>query len=130
LTHREIDISPASQSEQEALDEAITDFNISIAPELPRAVLHRLDFSAKDPKGRFLGGIQAKRVNWGILEIELLFVFERYRHQGITSKLLHYVEQIARQHQCHIAHLDTFDFQAKDLSQQRIYNFWNIGKCS
>jgi hypothetical protein len=54
LTHIEIDISPASKSEREALDAAITDFNISIAPELPRAILHRLDFSAKDSKGGFL----------------------------------------------------------------------------
>lgn len=115
-------IAPASKSELETLDTAITDFNIKCAPELPRALLHRLDFAAKNQNGELLGGIQAKRVNWGILEIELLFVFEKYRHQGIASTLLHHVEQIARDHRCHLAHLDTFDFQAKDFYLKHGYS--------
>jgi GNAT superfamily N-acetyltransferase len=73
-----------------------------------------------------LGGIQAKRVNWGILEIELLVVFEPYRHQGIASMLLRYVEKIARDHHCHIAHLDTFDFQAKDFYLKQGYSIFGI----
>ena len=119
-----IDISPASQSELEVIDEAITNFNIAIASELPRAILYRLDFSAKDKKGELLGAIQAKRVNWGILEIELLFVFEKHRYKGIASHLLQYVEQSARDHQCHIAHLDTFDFQAKDFYLKQGYSIF------
>lgn len=117
-----IDISPATESELETLDEAITDFNITRVPELPRAILHRLDFSAKSQNGELLGGIQAKRVNWGILEIELLFVFEKDRNQGIATRLLHHVEAIAREHQCHLAHLDTFDFQAVDFYLKHGYS--------
>lgn len=117
-------ISPASKTELEAIEDAITSFNVTIASDLPRATLHRLDFSAKNQKGELLGCIQAKRVNWGILEIELLFVFEKYRHQGIASQLLQHVEHIARDHQCHIAHLDTFDFQAKDFYLRQGYSIF------
>lgn len=119
-------IFPATQQELEMLDAAITDLNIISVPELSRAILNRIDFSAKGEEGELLGGIQAKRVNWGILEIELLFVFEKHRHQGIASKLLDHVEQIAREHQCYLAHLDTFDFQAKDFYLKQGYSIFGI----
>lgn len=117
-----INIRPAIKSELEILDTAITDFNIISAPELPRAILHRLDFSATHQNGELLGGIQARRFNWGILQIELLFVFEQYRNQGVATTLLDYVEQIARENQCHLAHLDTFDFQAKNFYLKHGYS--------
>jgi len=119
-----IRIQPALAKEIEILDHAITDYNISVVSQLPRAELYRLDFSAKSQEGELLGGIQAKRVNWGILEIELIFVFERYRHRGIASMLLQYVEQIAMDYKCHIAHLDTFDFQAKDFYLKQGYSIF------
>ena len=117
-------IMVATTPELERLNETITNYNIIVVPDLPRAMLHRLDFIAKSDTGELLGDIQAMRVNWGILEIELLLVFERYRHQGIASTLLHYVEQIARNHACHIAHLDTFDFQAKDFYLKQGYTIF------
>lgn len=117
---------PATPQELKALDDAITDHNIKVAPELPRAEIRRLDFSAKSEKGELLGGIQAYRVNWGILHVELIYVFESYRHHGIASKLLKHVEQIAKQHKCHIAHLDTFDFQAKDFYLKHGYSVFGV----
>jgi len=119
-------IVKAKPSELKSLDEAITDFNITVAPELPRAEIHRLDFAAKNIQGELLGGIQAFRVNWGILHIELIYVFESYRHQGIASQLLQHVEQIAKQHNCHLAHLDTFDFQAKDFYFKHGYSTFGV----
>lgn len=121
LNKKSDSIAPATSSELAALEAAITDFNITCAPELPRAVVERLDFSYKNDQGELLGGIQAKRINWGILEVELLFVFEPYRHQGIAAKLLQHVEDIARRHQCYVAHLDTFDFQAQDFYLKQGY---------
>ncbi len=122
ITH----ISKADPKELHALDQAITDYNITTAPELPRAELFRLDFSVKNEKNELLGGIQAYRVNWGILHVELVYVFEPYRHQGIASKLLQHVEEIARSHKCQIAHLDTFDFQAKDFYLKHGYSTFGI----
>lgn len=108
-------IAPAKAEELAAIDEAITDYNIEAARELPRAVLRRLDFVARDAEGSILGGIQAKAVNWGILHIELLFVFEKWRKAGLGEALLTYVEDSARRLGCHLAHLSTFDFQGKDF---------------
>jgi len=108
-------IAPATTDELAKLDQAITNFNIKTAAIQPLAETHRLDFSVKNQSGEFLGGIQANLANWGILYIELLFVFEQYRHHGIASLLLKHVERIACSHKCRIAHLNTFDFQAKDF---------------
>jgi len=122
--HPTLTAIPALTQELEVLGHAITDYNTLVVSQLPRAELYRLDFSAKNQERVLLGGIQAKRVNWGILEIELIFVFEKYRHQGIASKLLQYVEGIARDQQYHIAHLDTFDFQAKDFYLKQGYSIF------
>lgn len=117
-------ILEAKQAELEALDEAITDYNVIEAPELPRAEIHRLDFVAKDHEDELMGGIQAKRVNWGILHVELLYVFAPYRGRGVASTLLEYVEKKAKEHRCHIAHLSTFDFQAKDFYLRHGYSLF------
>ncbi len=122
----EYSISEADPGELKELDQAITDFNIKIVPELPRAEIHRLDFAVKNAGGRLLGGIQSYRVNWGILHVELIYVYDDYRHQGIATALLNRVEKIAREHQCHLSHLDTFDFQAKDFYLRHGYSIFGV----
>lgn len=116
----------ATAEELKKLDHAITDYNIQLASELPRAEIQRLDFVVKDQENHLLGGIQAYQVNWGILHIELLFVFESYRKAKIGSKLLQYVEDIARKQGCYLAQLDTFDFQAKDFYLNLGYSIFGV----
>jgi GNAT superfamily N-acetyltransferase len=87
-------ILKADPEELKTLDQAITDFNIKIAPELPRAELHRLDFTMKNPMGQLLGGIQSYWVNWGILHVESIYVYDDYRNQGIATALLSHIEKI------------------------------------
>ena len=116
----------ATSRELKTLDQAITDFNPKAAPELPRAKIHRLDFSAKNEKDELLGGVQAYWVNWGILHVELIYVFEDYRNQGIASTLLKRAEQIANQNKCYLAYLSTFDFQAKDFYLKQGYSVFGV----
>ena len=94
----EYSILKADPGELKELDQAITDFNIKIATELPRAEIHRLDFAVKNAMGQLLGGIQSYRVNWGILHVELIYVYDDYRNQGIATALLNHVERIAKDH--------------------------------
>jgi GNAT superfamily N-acetyltransferase len=65
-------------------------------------------------------------VNWGILHVELLYVYDQYREHGIASMLLEHVEKIARSHRCHLAHLDTFDFQAKNFYLKHGYSIFGV----
>ena len=119
-------IDQAGKEDLETLDAALTDYNIQVAKELPRAEITRLDFTIKDENGLLLGGIQAYRVNWGILHIELLYVDGSHRGRGIASSLLAHVEKIAKDHQCYLAHLSTFDFQAKDFYIKQGYVVFGI----
>ena len=119
-------ISKAEEKDLKSLDQAITDYNIRVARELPRAEIHRLDFAAKDAQKVLWGGIQAYWVNWGILHVELLYVYDQYRGQGVASMLLDHVTKIARSHHCYLAHLDTFDFQAKDFYLKQGYSIFGV----
>ena len=94
-------IYKAEETDLKALDQAITDYNIRVAQELPRAEIHRLDFAAKEPQRGLMGGIQAYYENWGILNVELLYVYDQYRSQGVASILLGHVEKIPRIHHCY-----------------------------
>ena len=49
------------------------------------------------------------------LYIDILFVKDEYRNEGLGSKLLAHVEKIAQSKGCTLLHLDTFDVQAKDF---------------
>ncbi|MCE5294448.1 MAG: GNAT family N-acetyltransferase [Chlamydiales bacterium] len=119
-------ITSAETEQLETLSEAITDYNIQVAKELPRAHLERLDFIAHDTQGTLLGGIQAYFVNWGILHVELVYVFENFRHQGIASMLLQHTETLAKTYGCYLSQLDTFDFQAKDFYLKNDYTIFGV----
>lgn len=121
-----LSIRIASYEEIKSLDRALTDDNIKAVKELPRAEITRLDFAIEDTTSKLLGGIQAYQVNWGILHIELLYVYENYRHQGIGSLLLKHVEKIAKAHNCYLAQLDTFDFQAKTFYLEHGYQIFGV----
>ncbi|MBS0635477.1 MAG: GNAT family N-acetyltransferase [Verrucomicrobia bacterium] len=119
-------ISTATSKDLHALEGAITEYNVRAEPNLPLAQIFRLDFVAKDDRGALMGGIQAYWVNWGILHVELLYVYEEFRKRGIASMLLQHVEKIAKENNCHLAQLDTFDFQAKDFYLQHGYSIFGV----
>lgn len=60
-------ICKADKKDLQALEDALTDYNIQAAKELPHAKIERLDFAVQHDDGSLLAGIQAYWVNWGIL---------------------------------------------------------------
>lgn len=59
-----------------------------------------------------------------ILYVGVLFVSEPYRHQLIGTHLLEHLEREARAKGAKLAHLDTFDFQAKDFYIKHGYDVY------
>lgn len=72
-----------------------------------------------------IGGILSE-VYWNILNIDVLWVKEEYRNKGYGTALLADVENAAKRMNCKISHLDTFDFQAKDLYEKLGYQVFGV----
>jgi GNAT superfamily N-acetyltransferase len=72
---------------------------------------------ARDESGAIIGGI-AGSTYLSSLEIEVLWVSEAYRGQGIASQLLEAIENEAKKAGCQLAHLTTYSFQAPQFYQK------------
>ena len=58
---------------------------------------------------------------WGWLHIDILWVAEKYRMQGIGSKLLKAAEEEAKKRGCHSVHIDTMSWQAPEFYKKHGY---------
>jgi ribosomal protein S18 acetylase RimI-like enzyme len=71
----------------------------------------RLHVLAHDAEGRLVGACGGEML-WGDLYIDLMWVDEKVRGQGIGSEVIRRVEVEAQQRGCFRIHLDTMSFQA------------------
>ena len=77
--------------------------------------------SVRDPvTGKAVGGLMA-RIAYSRMFVELLFVPDHLRGQGLGAKLLTQAEEIARDQACTGILLDTFSFQAPDFYKKLGY---------
>lgn len=83
----------------------------------------RLVLLVRDEAGTVVGGLLGDTF-WGGLAINILWLAESLRGQGVGSALLAQAEQIARERGCHTAHLDTMSFQAPDFYLKHGYTLF------
>ncbi|MHB1153783.1 MAG: GNAT family N-acetyltransferase [Eubacteriales bacterium] len=72
-----------------------------------------------------VGGILTK-IYWNILYVDILWVKDEYRHKGYATALLTDVENTAKEMNCKISHLETFEFQAKGLYEKFGYTVFGV----
>ncbi len=118
-------IEPASAKDSEMLLEALIEFDFECMPHLPRIEIEKLDFVLKNNEGVFMGGINAEYF-WGILAIKFLCIDKPFRSLKLGAVLINHVEKLAKQRGCYMAHLDTFDFQAKDFYLRHGYEVFGV----
>ena len=58
---------------------------------------------------------------WGWMHIDILWVDEKFRGQGIGSKLLAAAEEEALRRGCHSVHVDTMSWQAPEFYKKHGY---------
>jgi GNAT superfamily N-acetyltransferase len=73
-----------------------------------------------DDTGQPVGGLIGRTV-YGWLFVELLFVPEALRRQGVGTELMRRAEEEALARGCHGAWLDTFQFQARGFYERLGY---------
>jgi GNAT superfamily N-acetyltransferase len=104
-------ILPATEEELRSglLGRQLREYNYRFVGEYPEQQYIRLN--AKDAQGKLLGGIRAfVFLHW--LQLEVLFVHEAGRGQGLGSQLLLEAESQARALGAHHAYVTTFEWQA------------------
>lgn len=117
----------ASTEENQLIQDRITDYNVMVTSNIPRAdPPKKIDLVLYSTENELIGGINAEYVNWGILFVSLLFVEDKFRHQGYGGLLLKEVEERAKSLGCYLAHLDTFDFQGKEFYLKQGYSIFGV----
>jgi GNAT superfamily N-acetyltransferase len=81
-----------------------------------------LNYGIKNAAGELIAGILAVLYCWKILSIEVLWTDQKARCGGFGSVLLEKTEGEARRNGAVLAHLDTFDFQARSFYEKRGYD--------
>ena len=79
-----------------------------------------LDIVEYDGDGNVIGGILGGTY-WGWMYVDILWVREDHRRQGIGSRLLREAEREAKRRGCHHVHLDTMSWQAPAFYQKHGY---------
>ncbi len=118
-------ICPASQEEAKLIDNKITEFVNKQAPFTQKQPCILKNYVIKD-KEKIIAGVNATIYYWKILYIDVLFVDESFRGKQLGSSLLQKVEDEAKAIGATLAHLDTFNFQAKDFYLKHGYEIFGV----
>ncbi len=104
----------ADESTLETLEEVTDALNAFNHANSDVGNAHQKVFVLRNEEGQLGGGIVFV-VHWHWLYIEILFVHEAFRHQGLGGQLLLEAETYAKKTGCVGAYLDTLSFQAPDF---------------
>ncbi|NFV13984.1 GNAT family N-acetyltransferase [Clostridium sporogenes] len=119
-------IRESSSEESDLIVDRLVEYNLSKVPVKQEDTFLWINRVVEDTKGEIIGGILSKIYCWNCLYIDALWVKEEYRKDGLGTKLLKEVEKIAKDKNCKLIHLDTFDFQAKDFYIKHGYEIFGI----
>ena len=78
-----------------------------------------------DADGKIIAGIIGGTY-WGWMYVDILWVHEDHRKQGIGTKLLAEAEKEAARRGCHHVHLDTMSWQAPEFYKKHGYKVVGI----
>jgi len=123
----EFSIEQSTSEDRDCVDDKIVGFNSIQVPFTQSEKFIRIDYVIKN-NGIIIAGINSLLYCWKCLYIDVLWVDDQFRHQGLGSQLLHRVEDEARNLGCKLAHLDTFDFQGKDFYLKNGYEIFGTLK--
>lgn len=97
-----------TKEECEYIRDSLKKFNDLIVGDDGHTALNLIEY---DTNGNIIGGLLGGTY-WGWLYIDILWVAETHRRQGIGSRLLAVAEKEAISRGCHHAHVDTMSWQA------------------
>lgn len=110
-----------SSADAKFISQGLQDFNLQQIPEL-EPVGSEIKFSifARDDTGEIQGGLRGLCF-WNTLHVELLWVSEEARGQGLGTKLMSQAEAFAREKGYGLALLESSSWQAKPFYEKLGY---------
>ena len=113
------DIEELVEEKLEEIDEEIAEEEID-----EEEVVYKIE----DEDGNLIAGCILDIDGWKIADLDILWVNENYRKQGIGSALIRLAEKTARKKGCYLMTLGTFDFQAKPLYEKHGFTVCGVIK--
>lgn len=106
------------QEDEQILFEGINDEAV-LKKEMNR--INSFGIFIKDAHGLVLGGLNGVTY-YGCLYVDMLWLKEELRHQGLGKKLMMEAEKIGRERQCSFATVNTMDWEALTFYQKLGYD--------
>ena len=111
-----------SKKEIDFVRESLLQFNNKCVGNDGHTPLNLVEY---DANGNIIAGILGGTY-WGWMYVDILWVHESYRKQGIGTKLLSEAEKEAVSRGCHHVHLDTMSWQAPEFYKKHGYEVVGI----
>ncbi|WP_435921403.1 GNAT family N-acetyltransferase [Paenibacillus sp. DYY-L-2] len=90
------------------------------AIHVPNGIYEEVNLCLKNENGDIIAGLNSA-VCWNWMEVDILWVEENCRKQGLGKRLLEEAENIAKSKNCTFVKLNTFSFQAPDFYKKYGY---------
>ncbi|NIK68021.1 MULTISPECIES: GNAT family N-acetyltransferase [unclassified Paenibacillus] len=107
----DITISFGKEEESTYIRNKLIEFNAKHVPEHLSSRYEEINLTLKDENGSIIGGMLST-LCWNWIEVEILWIDDSKRGNGLGTQLLSRIEQIAREKGCTFIKLNTFSFQA------------------
>lgn len=123
-------VSGCNGSDKAFLVDKLVEYNLSQVPATQEENFVDLSRKVMSEDGKILAGIVVRMYCWKCIYIDIFWIDESMRGEGLGTLLLEEVERVAKENGSHLIHLDTFDFQAKDFYLNHGYSvFGELEDC-
>ena len=111
------EVKPLEEGDADLIERKADECRDAIVPPEDDAE-EELIFKICDDGGNIIAGCIVEVDGWKVADLDILWVDERYRRQGMGSALIREAERVSREKGCYAMVLGTFDFQARPLYEK------------
>ena len=132
----EYELLPLEEGEDDLIEGKVNEFDYSMAPPIPGVEEETHYLKITDDDGKIIAGLILRTDKWKIAGLDILWVDGPYRRKGLGSALIKEAERIAREKDCYLMTVGTFDFQARPLYEKHGFKLcgtienWPEGHCN
>ena len=120
------DIINCSEKDADFICDRLVEYNLRQVTKTQPIEFININKKILDEKNNIIAGCIARMYCWRVIFIDILWVDDNHRKQGLGTKLLKEIERVAEKERCTLIHLDTFDFQAKDFYLRHGYELFGV----